>query len=171
MHENCDIHEPSTRTKYTYDAANNVVSVTYPNGVQTTYQYDPENRVTSTTAGQTGYLYQRGPTGDLTSATELSGRSVNWSFDGIYRLTGETISGAPSKANGSVSYTLDPVGNRLSDTSSLAGVNSGSFSYNPDDELLSETYDANGNVTAANGNAYTLLVCGFESRSLQGYGG
>lgn len=49
---------------------------------------------------------------------------------------------------------LDPVGNRLSDTSSLAGVTSGSFSYNPGDELASETYDANGNVTAANGNAY-----------------
>jgi YD repeat-containing protein len=90
----------------------------------------------------------------VTGSTELSGHSVNWSFDGIYRLTGETISGAPSKANGSVSYTLDPVGNRLSDTSTLAGVNSGSFSYNPDDELLSETYDANGNVTSANGNAY-----------------
>ena len=116
--------------------------------------YDPENRVTSVTTGQTGCLYTRGPTGNLTSSTELSGRAVNWSFDGIYRLTGEAISGDPSKANGSVSYTLDPVGNRLSDTSTLAGVNSGSFSYNPDDELLSETYDANGNVTAANGNTY-----------------
>ena len=43
----------------------------------------------------TGYLCQRGPTGNLTGATELNGRSVNWSFDGIYRLTNETISADP----------------------------------------------------------------------------
>src|SRR6185437_6561242 len=33
----------------------------------------------------------------------------------------------------------------------LAGVPSGSWNYNSDDELSSETYDKNGNVTAANG--------------------
>jgi YD repeat-containing protein len=43
-----------------------------------------------------GYLYQRGPTGNLTSATELNGRTLNWSYDGIYRLTNETISLGPA---------------------------------------------------------------------------
>ena len=71
---------------------------------------------------------------------------MNWNYDGIYRLTNETISSDPAKNNGSVSYSLDPVGNRLSITSSLPGINSGSWGYNADDEISSETYDANGNV-------------------------
>ena len=80
---------------------------------------------------------------------------MNWSYDGIYRLTNETISLAPSKNNGSVSYGLDPVGNRQSENSSLSGVPSGSGSYNADDELSSETYDADGNVTAAGGKTFS----------------
>src|SRR6185437_1644473 len=37
----------------------------------------------------------------------------------------------------------------------LAGVPSGSWNYNSDDELSSETYDKNGNVTAANGKTFS----------------
>ena len=48
---------------------------------------------------------------------------VNWNYDGIYRLTNETISGGA--ANGAVAYGLDPVGNRLSQNSTLAGIPSG----------------------------------------------
>ncbi len=142
-------------TTYAYDPASNVTTVTYPNGVQAALQYDPLNRVTGLATQTTGYIYQRGPTGNLTSATELSGRTVNWSYDGIYRLTNETISLAPSRNNGSVSYGLDPVGNRQSENSSLSGVPSGSWSYNADDELSSETYDADGNVTAAGGKTFS----------------
>ena len=111
--------------------------------------------MTGLAAQTTGYVYQRGPAGNLTSATELSGRTVNWSYDGIYRLTNETISLAPSKNNGSVSYGLDPVGNRQSENSSLSGLPSGSWSFNADDELSSETYDADGNVTAAGGKTFS----------------
>jgi hypothetical protein len=63
----------------------------YPNSVQSTFQYDPLNRLTGTaTTNNAGYLYSLGPTGIKTGATELGGRTVAWSFDGIYRLTGET---------------------------------------------------------------------------------
>jgi YD repeat-containing protein len=47
------------------------------------------------------------------------------------------------------------VGNRLSDTSSLSGVPSGSWNYNADDELSDETYDQDGNVTAAGGKTFS----------------
>jgi hypothetical protein len=66
-------------------------------------------------------------------------------YDGVYRLTNETISADPAKENGSASYSLDPVGNRSSAVSSLGAVPSGSWSYNADDELSTERYDANGN--------------------------
>jgi allantoinase len=64
-------------------------------------------------------------------------------YDNIYRLTSETINGSNS-----VTYGLDPVGNRSSQTSTISGVPSGTFNFNSDDLLLGgvETYDANGNT-------------------------
>jgi YD repeat-containing protein len=109
-------------TTYTYDNASNVATVTLPNGVQSSFTYDTLNRVKGLSSQPASYTYQRGPTGNLLSGTESSGRQVNWSYDGIYRLTNETVSLAPSQNNGAVSYGLDPVGNRLSESSSLPGV-------------------------------------------------
>ena len=65
------------------------------------------------------------------------------------------ITSDPSNNNGSVAYGLDPVSNRLSQTSSLPGINSGSWTYNADDQISSETYDADGNVIGANGYVMT----------------
>jgi RHS repeat-associated protein len=73
----------------------------------------------------------------------------------MHRLTQETISLAPSGHNGNVGYGLDPVGNRLSEVSSLEGVSSGSFSFNADDELSSESYDQNGDVIASGGKTFS----------------
>jgi hypothetical protein len=82
-------------------------------------------------------------------------RTLAWNYDGIYRLTNETISSDPGNNNGSSSYTLDPVGNRLAENTTLPGLSSGSFGYNADDEVNTETYDNNGNTTRlANGNAF-----------------
>jgi len=61
---------------------------------------------------------------------------------------------APSGRNGNVGYGLDPVGNRQSETASIEGLSSGSWSFNPDDEISSETYDANGNVTSTGGKSF-----------------
>jgi RHS repeat-associated protein len=61
---------------------------------------------------------------------------------------------APSRNNG-ITYSLDLVGNRLSDTSSLPDISSGSWSYNADDEASSESYDSNGNVTSTGGKSFT----------------
>jgi RHS repeat-associated protein len=120
-----------------------------------TFAYDTLNRVTGLSSQPASYSYQRGPAGNLTQGTESNGRSVNWSYDGIYRLSSETISLDPSHNNGSVSYGLDPVGNRLSENSSLADISSGSWNFNADDHLSSETYDANGNVTSTGGKTFS----------------
>jgi RHS repeat-associated protein len=98
---------------------------------------------------------QAGPTGNRISASEATGRTLNWTYDGIYRLTNEAVSTDPDSVNGSVAYGLDPVGNRLSDSSSLAGVNSGSFGYNADDEVNTETYDNNDNTLSTGGKSFT----------------
>jgi RHS repeat-associated protein len=141
-------------TTYTYDTASNLGTVTYPNGIHTGFTYDQLNRVSTAVSQVAGYSYQRGPTGNLANVVELNGRTVNWAYDGIYRLTSESITSDPSKNNGSVSYGLDPVGNRLSASSSLNGISSGAWSFNADDGISSESYDANGNVIASGGKSF-----------------
>ena len=56
-------------------------------GLSSTFTYDDLNRLKSLS----GYQYQLGPTGNRTSATEPFNRALNWTYDGIYRLTQETI--------------------------------------------------------------------------------
>jgi RHS repeat-associated protein len=144
----------SKTTTYTYDDASNLATATYPNTVQTTFGYDTLNRLTGLGSQVGNYSYVLAPNGNRTSSSEPNGRSVAWSYDGIYRLNNETIAGAPSGKNGTVQYGLDPVGNRLSESSSLSGVSSGSFSFNADDQLTSETYDQNGNVLTTGGKTF-----------------
>jgi RHS repeat-associated protein len=141
-------------TTYTYDSASNVVLVTYPNSTQGSFTYDTLNRLTGMTTPASSYSYQVGPTGNRLSVTESNGRTISWNYDGIYRLTNETITGDPSQNNGSASYALDPVGNRLSLNSTLPGIESGSLGYNADDEVSSETYDLNGNTLTASGKTF-----------------
>ena len=70
----------------------------------TGYSYDPLNRLTSmqsTCATGTGcgapgtslasYAYTPGAAGNRLSVAELSGRTVTYGYDDLYRLTSETI--------------------------------------------------------------------------------
>ena len=66
------------------------------------------------------YTYTLGSTGNRTGAVEGNGRTLTWNYDGIYRLTNETVSNDPNNNNGSVAYDLDPVGNRTSDKLNIA---------------------------------------------------
>ena len=65
--------------------------------------YDALDRIAALSAPTGNYSYQRGATGILTGAAESSGRSLQWNYDGIYRLTNETITGDPEHDNGSAS--------------------------------------------------------------------
>jgi RHS repeat-associated protein len=148
-------------TTYSYDPASNLATVTYPNGLESQFTYDTLNRITAMNAAKASYSYTLSPTGNRTGAVESSGRAVNWSYDGIYRLTNETISLDPHSVNGSVGYGLDPVGNRQSQTSSIPGIGTGTFTYDADDRLNSETYDANGNTLTSDGKTFAY---DFENR-------
>jgi RHS repeat-associated protein len=148
-------------TTYSYDPASNLATVTYPNGLQSSFTYDDLNRVTAMNAAKASYSYMLSPTGSRKQVTESSGRVVNWSYDGIYRLTNETISLDPHSVNGSVGYGLDPVGNRESQTSTIPGIGTGSFTYDPDDRLNTETYDFNGNTLTTGGKTFAY---DFENR-------
>ena len=144
-------------TTYTYDLASNVATAVYPNQSQsqpTNFTYDLLNRLTALSTPVSNYSYQLGPTGNRKSATEGNGRNLNWSYDGIYRLTGESINSDEPQNSGSVNYVLDPVGNRKSATSSLPGINPIAGAYNADDELSAERYDGDGNAWNSGGNYF-----------------
>jgi RHS repeat-associated protein len=161
-------------TTYSYDPASNLATVEYPNGLQSTFNYDTLNRVTALSNAAASYTYTLdGTVGNRTGvteqlATQTHPRIVGWGYDNIYRLTNENISADPNSKTGSVTYGLDPVGNRLSlglsqgaNLPGIAPVQSGSISYDPDDRLSTETYDANGNTLTTGGKTFAY---DFENR-------
>ena len=150
-------------TTYQYDAVGNLARTELPNGVVTTYSYDDLNRLVLLTNLDpqssiiSSYEYVRGPPGNVLSVTENSGRHVAYTYDNLYRLTSETITGDPVGVNGTISYSYDLVGNRLTRNSSVPSVPSVVYEYNANDQLLSEangsqvttySYDFNGSTVS-----------------------
>jgi RHS repeat-associated protein len=82
----------------------------------------------------------------------------------LYRLTGETIAADPNGANGAATYTLDPMGNRLSLTSTLSAVPSTTSTYDANDRQNGSTYDQNGSPLSSGANTYAY---DFENRLKQ----
>jgi RHS repeat-associated protein len=165
-------------TSYNYDPAGNLLNFTYPNTIQSAYTYDTLNRLlkmqntcgSSAGCGGAGapissYTYTLGSAGNRLSVTELNGRASAFGYDGLYRLTSETISADPAAQNGTVSYSYDPVTNRTQQSSSIpAIVSTGVLAYDANDRLVTSPYDANGNLllSGTGNNAYD-----FENRLVQ----
>jgi YD repeat-containing protein len=157
---------------YGYDNVGNLATVTYANGVVHSYSYDNRNRlnnlgVATGSANLFGYAYTVDAAGHRTNVTEQSGRAVSYSYDDLYRLTNETIAGDSSGMNGSVTYGYDSVGNRKQKVSTLPGYPGGLTNYNANDQLATDTYDANGNTTASGSTGY---VYDFENHLISANG-
>jgi RHS repeat-associated protein len=154
-------------TSYAYDNAGNLQSYLYPNGVRHTYAYNTLNRLTSLTIANSAatvasYGYTLGPSGNRTRVVELGGRAVGYTYDALYRLTQEAITGDADPAkNGSVGYVYDAVGNRLQRSSTIAVIPAQAFTYDANDRLNTETYDNNGNTVGSGGDAFAYE---FENR-------
>jgi RHS repeat-associated protein len=146
----------------------------YPNGLQSSFTYDTQNRVTALSNAAASYTYtldgtvgnRKGVTERL--ATQTHPRIVGWGYDNIYRLTNENISADPNSKTGSVTYGLDPVGNRLSlglsqgsNLPVISPIQPNSISYDHDDRLSTENYDPNGNTLTTAGKTFAY---DFENR-------
>jgi len=145
----------------------NLASTALPNGVAVTPSVDQMNRVTDLlTARQaagggtvSAYSYLYGPVGNRTYAAGSAGGpsvSSTYGYDSIYRLTQESVASAGVQAdNGALTYGLDAVGNRQSLTSTLAAIaTQPAMSYNANDRLTANSYDANGNTLGAGGKTF-----------------
>ncbi len=142
----------------------------------TTYSYNKLNRLTDEVVKNANgtllasYSYTLDNAGNRTGVSEtqllpngtVNTRTVVYQYDNLYRLTSETITGDRQGGNGTVTYTYSLTGNRMSRTSSVAGVSTVTDTYNANDELTSEvsggvttsyTYDSNGNtIESVTGN-------------------
>jgi RHS repeat-associated protein len=157
----------SGTTTYNYDTVGNLQDFTYPNGVKHAYSYDMLNRLTQVGASKnatalSNYAYTLGAAGNRTSVAELSGRTVAYGYDALYRLTSEAITADPANHNGTTQYTYDAVGNRQQWV--VNGVTVNSYTYDSNDRLGSDQYDANGNTTNSLGAASTY---DFENHLVQ----
>jgi len=143
-------------TTYSYDAVGNLQNFVYPNAVTHAYTYDPLNRLTQMGASKSqsalsNYAYTLGVAGNRTSVAELSGRTVAYVYDSLYRLTTETVSADPHNKNGYINYTYDAVGNRKTLSATLPPAGGISYTYDADDRLGSDQYDADGNTINSGG--------------------
>ncbi len=108
------------------------------------------------------YAYTLGLAGNRLTVAELSGRSVAYGHDSLYRLTSENVTADPNNHNGTTSYLYDPVGNRQQLLAN--GVTANSYTYDADDRLGSDSYDAEGNTINSLGTASTY---DFENHMVQ----
>ncbi len=108
------------------------------------------------------YTYTLGAAGNRKTVAELSGRTVQYGYDSLYRLTSETVTAHPANHNGLTTYTYDSVGNRT--VLKMNGVTVNTYNYDANDRLTSDVYDNDGNTTSSTGitNAYD-----FENHLIQ----
>ena len=153
-------------TNYSYDPVGNLSGYTYPNGVQTSYSYDGLNRLTqmgsAKSAPLSSYAYTLGAAGNRTNVAELSGRNVAYGYDSLYRLTSEAVTADPHNNNVTKGYIYDAVGNRQQWLINGATVNT--YTYDADDRLGADAYDADGNTINSLG---TANVYDFENHLIQ----
>lgn len=147
-------------TKYAYDDASRIISITYPSGTAVAYARDGMGRIASITAQPRGAAqptqvlskisYE--PFGPPSALTYGNGVTESRNFDLDYRLT--ALSGAGNQQVQSLSYGYNAANDVLSITDGVAPGNSQTFGYDALDRLtsatggygsLAYTYDANGN--------------------------
>jgi len=124
---------PPLEHTYTYNAVGSLESLTTAHGISHTYTYNARNHLIGLAV--TGahfshsFAYTLNALGHRTQIAESSGRVRDFTYDHLNRPAREVISGDPLGPNGTVDYTMDLVGNRLSRASTLAGVSSESYAY------------------------------------------
>jgi len=129
-------------TRYGYDTAGHMISVTAPSNQETRYLYDDlDNRLAtySPDSGTTVYTYDAA--GNVATRRDAKGQLFIYSYDSLNRLTGAD---APTTAD-DINYSYD---NCTNGTGMLCSVTR-------DGATVTYSYDAFGNVTGHQQLAYT----------------
>jgi RHS repeat-associated protein len=144
---------------YSYDAVGNLASQKH-GAITQSFAYDLRNRLSGMNASinNLSFAYTVNLCGRRTQAIEGS-RIFNYSYDDLHRLIEESEVGG-----GRANYTLDAVGNRTQRGSTLDGVSVQAASYDANDRLVGDSYDANGNTLSSSSGTD---VYDFENRLIR----
>ena len=145
--------ETAGTTTYAYDNAGHETGITNANGTTVTKSYDDAGMLTSvvnknstgTTLSSFSYVYDTD--GRRHTCTEASGDVVTYGYDWGSRLSSESRT-EPTPIL--LSYTLDGVGNRTSQTNGTATT---TFTLDSDDELTATSSSTGGFVNSYGYNA------------------
>jgi RHS repeat-associated protein len=159
-------------TTYQYDSVGNLTSMSLPDGVTTTYTFDDLNRLTNETVkkGTTtlrNYAYTLLSNGqrDFAMETDQSGvvTKIDWTYDGLNRLTEERYDVGNDGINGAddyvADYTYDLVGNRLTKVTDKPGT--------ANDETLSDTVNSNDQLTTEISNLSGTTTTFYDANGSQ----
>ena len=175
-------------TGYTYDGANHIASLAYPDGTVANYQYDAAGYVSTVTARPAGATstttiatIHHQPFGPMNAVNYGNGIAETWSYDNSYRAT--NITDTLSSANvQKLTYAYDNANNVKSITDAVNAANSQTLAYDPINRLVgaasgsggygtfSWTYDKVGNrQTQVQGSTTTTYTYTAGSNRLATY--
>lgn len=154
-------------TSYGYDADGRLTTTTLPaaNGYTATRTYDNAGWLTQLVNAKNGtalssFAYTRNAAGEPTELTKTTGIQ-SYGYDSVGRLTRVCYQASTcDPGSASISWTYDPIGNRLSETRSTGTT---TYNYDAADQLTqtsgpsgttSYSYDADGRRTAAGTSSY-----------------
>ena len=133
----------SSTFSYQYDAASNVTRRTYPDGTVVDYTYDPLARMATVVNGSKTLTYAYDAASNPVTATlpSQSGYVETRTYDRAGRLDeAKSTKGAGTLVD--VTYTRDPVGNPLQETTTGAAPVTKTFGYDAMDRLTSVCFQA-----------------------------
>jgi RHS repeat-associated protein len=151
------INGQGKRTSFVFDAIDRQTRQKHGNGGITTQAYDAAGQLVSlysaTSAGLVvnRFTYSYDSAGNRTGVQESSGDRTTWAYDRSYQLLHEKRTGQTAF---DVTYTYDPVGNRLTQTDSGART---TYTYDATNEMLVA-------LTAAGRTSYTYDLCGNRTK-------
>lgn len=148
---------------YTNDAAGRRTSLALAGQASVNYTFDNANRLTQIAQGTSTVVFSYDSDNRRQTMTLPNGVVVGYSYDSAFELTGVSYS-LGSTVLGSLSYTYDALGRRISTGGTFARTTMpaplSAATYDAANELIawgtsSLSYDANGNTTSDGLNTYT----------------
>jgi RHS repeat-associated protein len=142
---------------YTYDAAGNVTSRTYPGGSSATYGYNADEELGSVTSGGQATNYSYTPDSELYQTNLPNGYVETRTYDHAGQLT-EVNNARSGTVLSDFAYTLDPDGNPTQVVQTGAVSSTTTYQYDNNNRLIDACYQATCSEAQGSSDPYIHYV-------------